>query len=37
MHVHIHSPEGEVKYWLEPEIELAKIHQCLAKTFHQLK
>jgi hypothetical protein len=23
MHVHIHTPEGEAKYWLEPEIELA--------------
>jgi hypothetical protein len=23
MHVHVHTPEGEAKYWLEPEIELA--------------
>jgi len=23
MHVHIHTPEGEAKYWLEPDIELA--------------
>ena len=23
MHVHVHSLEGEAKYWLEPEIELA--------------
>ena len=23
MHVHIRSPDGEAKFWLEPEIELA--------------
>jgi hypothetical protein len=23
MHVHIYSPDGEAKYWLEPTIELA--------------
>ncbi len=24
MHVHVYSGEGEAKFWLEPEIELAK-------------
>lgn len=24
MHVHVQSPDGEVKIWLEPEIELAR-------------
>ncbi len=24
MHVHVESPEGEVKVWLEPRIELAQ-------------
>ena len=24
MHVHVQSPEGEAKYWLEPAIELAQ-------------
>ena len=24
MHVHVHSPSGEAKFWLEPRIELAK-------------
>jgi hypothetical protein len=24
MHVHVISPDGEAKYWLEPEIELAR-------------
>ncbi len=23
MHVHVYSPDGEAKYWIEPEIELA--------------
>lgn len=26
MHVHIESPDGEAKFWLEPEISLAKSH-----------
>lgn len=26
MHVHVLSGNGEAKYWLEPEIELAKNH-----------
>ena len=24
MHVHVHHAEGEAKFWLEPEIELAQ-------------
>ncbi len=24
MHVHVHSADGEAKYWLEPKIELAR-------------
>ncbi len=27
IHVHVMSGSGEAKYWLEPEIELAKNHQ----------
>lgn len=23
MHVHVYSPDGEAKYWIEPQIELA--------------
>lgn len=26
MHVHVGSPEGQVKVWLEPAIELAQNH-----------
>ena len=24
MHVHVHAPRGEAKFWMEPKIELAK-------------
>lgn len=24
MHIHVHSAEGEAKFWLEPRIELAQ-------------
>jgi hypothetical protein len=24
MHVHVHHAEGEAKFWIEPEIELAR-------------
>ena len=27
MHVHVYCGDGEVKYWLEPEIELARNHR----------
>ena len=27
MHVHVMSGQGEVKYWLEPQLELAKNHK----------
>ena len=23
MHVHVHAPQGEAKFWMEPKIELA--------------
>ena len=26
MHIHIYSGDGEAKFWLEPEIELARNH-----------
>lgn len=27
MHVHVYCGDGEAKFWLEPEIELAKNHR----------
>ena len=26
MHVHVGSPDGEAKFWLEPSVELAENH-----------
>jgi hypothetical protein len=26
MHVHVHSPRGEAKFWMEPDIELVRTH-----------
>jgi hypothetical protein len=26
MHIHVDSSEGEAKFWIEPEIELARSH-----------
>lgn len=26
MHIHVDSPEGEVKVWLEPRVEVAQNH-----------
>jgi hypothetical protein len=31
MHVHIYSENGEAKFWLEPEIELARNHRFRCK------
>jgi hypothetical protein len=27
MHVHVTSPDGEAKFWLEPTVELAKSYR----------
>ena len=24
MHVHVHGPDGEAKFWIEPKVELAQ-------------
>ncbi len=34
MHVHVHCVNGEAKYWLKPEIELAKNYRL---SYRQLK
>lgn len=34
VHVHVVSGDGEAKFWLEPEIELARNHRYVR---HQLK
>ena len=37
MHVHIVSGEGEAKFWLKPEVELAKNHKYSRKQLKQIK
>jgi hypothetical protein len=27
MHIHVQSADGEAKFWIEPEIELARNHK----------
>lgn len=37
MHVHVISPDGEAKFWLEPEIEIA-VNKGLSQTeLNELK
>lgn len=35
-HIHVRSPDGEAKFWLEPEIELAKNHGFSQKELKEL-
>ncbi len=37
MHVHIVSEDGEAKFWLEPEIELAKNYRYSRKQLKEIE
>ncbi|CCE24308.1 MULTISPECIES: DUF4160 domain-containing protein [Methylotuvimicrobium] len=37
MHVHVISSEGEAKFWLEPEIELAKNYRYSRKQLKEIE
>lgn len=37
MHVHVVSSDGEAKYWLEPEVKLARNHGFSKVQLRQLK
>ena len=37
MHIHIVSAEGEAKFWLEPEIELARNHRYSRKQLKDIE
>lgn len=37
MHVHIVSEEGEAKFWLEPEIELARNYRYSRKQLKEIE
>jgi hypothetical protein len=36
-HIHVVCPEGEAKYWLHPEIELAKNHGLSRSRLKEIK
>jgi hypothetical protein len=37
MHVHVHCSDGEAKFWLEPEIELAKNYRLSRRRLGQIE
>ena len=37
MHVHIYSPEGEAKFWLEPVIALADSYKFSEKQIREIQ
>ena len=37
MHVHVISPDGEAKFWMEPEIELAVNKKLSVTELNELK
>lgn len=37
MHVHVVSGDGEAKFWLEPEIELARNHKYSRKKLKEIE
>jgi hypothetical protein len=37
MHVHVHSPHGEAKFWLEPVIALANAHRLPVREIRRMQ
>jgi hypothetical protein len=37
MHVHVSSSEGDAKFWLEPEVELAMQHDLAAHRVNEIR
>ena len=37
MHVHVHCADGEAKFWLDPEIELAQNHRLSRKRLKEVE
>ena len=36
-HIHIYCPDGEAKFWIDPEIELAKNHGLSASRLNEIE
>ncbi|MEN8254224.1 MAG: DUF4160 domain-containing protein [Verrucomicrobiota bacterium] len=37
MHIHVQTPDGEAKFWMEPKIELAEAIKLKSKEINKLK
>jgi len=37
MHVHVHCGEGEAKFWLDPEVQLAKNYKLSPQQLRQIQ
>ena len=37
MHIHVYSGDGEAKFWIEPEVSLAKSHGLSSKQIRKLE
>ena len=37
IHVHVESPDGEAKFWLEPEIEIARNYRLTEKDLGRVR
>jgi hypothetical protein len=37
LHVHIQSPKGEVKFWLDPELEVAKNYRLNERDLQRIR
>ncbi len=37
MHVHVHTANGEAKFWLEPQIELARGHRLTQVQLQEIR
>ena len=37
MHIHVQSPDGEAKFWIEPKIELARNYELNAQDLRRVE
>jgi hypothetical protein len=37
LHIHVQSPEGEAKYWIEPKIDLARNYGLSAQDLRRVE
>ena len=37
VHVHVYSPDGEAKFWLEPVVALAEVYKLNARQITQIQ